>query len=416
MLGASLATSLLPRIPARAADSLIRLAHEENGPGSVRLINETVAAFEQGHPGVKVSQLYLENAAYKAKLTTMLQSDDRPDILYSWGRGTLDAQVSAGVLRDVTATVQGWREDFTPVALDAFRIGDKLWGAPFTVSGVGFYCNKALLARAGVDPAHLASFDDLLAAVARFKAAGIVPIAVGGGEKWPLHFYWAMLALRLGGKPAFDDARAGRNGGFAAPVFVEAGRMLQQLGKSGAFQPGFAGAQAPDSYGQFGDGKAAMTLMGSWVMGVQKANAANGQGLSDDAVAYVRFPLVAGGHGTSTDTFGGVNGWAVTRNAPAASLELLHALTSPHYERTMCERNVYLPAVRGMSQYLTSPVLRQVATEIDASSYHLLFLDQTLGPSLGSVVNDVSFALATGDTTPEAGAKQIEDARQAEDM
>ena len=92
----------------------------------MRLINETVAAFEQGHPGVKVSQLYLENAAYKAKLTTMLQSDDRPDILYSWGRGTLDAQVSAGVLRDVTATVQGWHEDFTPVALDAFRIGDKL--------------------------------------------------------------------------------------------------------------------------------------------------------------------------------------------------------------------------------------------------------------------------------------------------
>ena len=416
LLGASLAAPLVARVQARAAETTIRLAHEENAPGSARLISETVASFEHSHPGLEVSQLYLENAAYKAKLTTMLQSDDRPDILYSWGRGTLDAQVSAGVLRDVTATVQGWGEDFTPVALDAFRIGDHLWGAPFTVSGVGFYGNRALLARTGVDLPRIESFDDLLAAVARLKAAGIVPITVGGGEKWPLHFYWAMLALRLGGRPAFDDARAGRNGGFAAPVFVEAGRMLQRLGKSGAFQPGFAGAQAPDSYGQFGDGKAAMTLMGSWIMGVQKANAANGQGLSDEAVAYRRFPLVAGGRGKPTDTFGGVNGWAVTRSAPAPTLDLLHALTSSLYERTMCERNVYLPAVRGLSQVLTSTVLRQVAAEIDASTYHLLFLDQTLGPSLGSVVNDVSFALATGDTTPEAGAKQIEDARQAEDM
>ena len=122
-----------------------------------------------------------------------------------------------------------------------------------------------------------------------------------------------------------------------------------------------------------------MTLMGSWIMGVQKANAANGQGLSDEAVAYRRFPLVAGGRGKPTDTFGGVNGWAVTRSAPAPTLDLLHALTSSLYERTMCERNVYLPAVRGLSQVLTSTVLRQVAAEIDASTYHLLFLDQTLG-------------------------------------
>ena len=320
------------------------------------------------------------------------------------------------MLRDVTATVEGWHEDFTPTALDAFRIGDQVWGAPFTVSGVGLFCNAALLQRAGVELGQIDDFDDLLHAIGKLKAAGIVPLTVGGGEKWPLHFYWAMLALRLGGKPAFDDARAGRNGGFAAPVFVEAGRRLQHLASAGAFQPGFAGTVAPESYGQFGDGKAAMILMGNWIVAVQKANAANGVGIPAGQLVYRRFPLVTGGRGKSTDTFGGVNGWAVTRSAPAVALDLLHALTSHQYEQTMTERNVYLPAVKGLSDKLTDPVLRLVSAEIDGSSYHLLFLDQTLGPSLGSVVNDVSLALATGNVTPQAAAKQIEDARQAEDL
>ena len=29
-------------------------------------------------------------------------------------------------------------------------------------------------------------------------------LVTGGGDKWPLHFYWTMLALRIGAKDAFD--------------------------------------------------------------------------------------------------------------------------------------------------------------------------------------------------------------------
>ncbi len=418
VLRLGLAASLLPAaVRTRAAErTRLRLAHEESAPGSVRLLDETVAAFEHADAPVQVSQLYLENAAYKAKLTTMLQSDNRPDVLFSWGRGTLDAQVGAGVLREVTAVVEGWHQQFSPTALDAFRIGGKLWGVPFQVSGVGLFCNLALFRRASVEPAQLDEFDGLLKAVAKFKAAGIVPLTVGGGEKWPLHFYWAMLALRLGGKAGFDDALAGRGGGFAAPAFVEAGRRLQQLAKAGAFQPGFAGTLAPESYGQFGDGKAAMTLMGNWLLGVQKSNSAGGAGVADQDLGYRRFPVVAGGRGLPTDTFGGVNGWAVTRSAPDDALSLLRALSGSDFEGKGAERNVFLPALAGYASRLTNPVLRQVATELDHSSYLLLFLDQTLGPSVGSVVNDVSLGLASGSLTPEAAAKQIEDAHQAEQI
>ncbi len=49
------------------------------------------------HKGVKVQFKYLENEAFKAKLPTMLQSDDRPDLFYSWAGGVMQAQDKAGL-------------------------------------------------------------------------------------------------------------------------------------------------------------------------------------------------------------------------------------------------------------------------------------------------------------------------------
>ena len=56
-----------------------------------------------GHPDAQVQLQFLENEAYKAKLPTLLQSSDPPDIFYSWAGGVLHAQVDSGVLRDLSS-------------------------------------------------------------------------------------------------------------------------------------------------------------------------------------------------------------------------------------------------------------------------------------------------------------------------
>ena len=55
--------------------------------------------------GNTVELQYLENEAFKAKLPTMLQSNDRPDIFYSWGGGVMYDQARAGFLRDISSAV-----------------------------------------------------------------------------------------------------------------------------------------------------------------------------------------------------------------------------------------------------------------------------------------------------------------------
>ena len=81
----------------------------------------------------------------------------------------------------------------------------KNYGVPWQMGIVGMWYNKAHFATAAIE-ATPTYWTELLDAVDKLKAADIVPITVGEGDKWPGHFWWVYLAIRHGGKAAFDAA------------------------------------------------------------------------------------------------------------------------------------------------------------------------------------------------------------------
>jgi raffinose/stachyose/melibiose transport system substrate-binding protein len=391
------------------AQTTVKWLHIEASPAQVKIWEEVARGFEAQHPGVKVEMQFLENEAYKAKLPTILQSKDRPHIIYSWAGGVLKAQVEAGVIEDISAQVKGYSDQIAPAAMSAFTLDGKVYGLPMVLSQVGFYYNKELMTKGGVDGTKIKTWDDLLAAVKTLKAAGVTPIVVGGADKWPLHFYWTYLAMRLGGKPAFDAALRGENGGFEAETFVKAGELFKQLIDLQPFQNGFLGFKNQPAVGYFGDGKAAMTLAISNVYQLQRALAANKVGLSDDQLGWFDFPtVVPGGKGDATDTLGGITGWLVTKGAPKEATEFLKFFISKDVQTRLAAGNFIVPVVSGADAGFASPFMRTVAQNLAHSKYHQNFLDQTLGPSVGRVVNDATAEIAGGSMTPKDAAKAIE--------
>jgi hypothetical protein len=102
----------------------------------------------------------------------------------------------------------------------------------------------------------------------KLKDAGITPIALGEKDKWPGHFYWVYLAMRVGGQDAFTKAYT-RQGSFADPAYVEAGQHLNELVDLQPFQTGFLGAGYPDHQAVMANGQAGMELMGHWAPGAE---------------------------------------------------------------------------------------------------------------------------------------------------
>ena len=373
-------------------------------PNMVRAVEEFEA--KTGHT---VVLQYLENESFKAKLPTMLQSNDRPDIFYSWGGGVMYDQARAGFLRDVSNLVpDSYLDTVSAAAADAFTFEGQRVGLPLQVSQVAWWYNKELMNQAGIDVSQIKMWDDLLDAVKQIKAAGITPICMGGKDKWPVHFVWTHLHIRNGGKGLFLESL--NNGGWDRPEYIRSGEQMLELVALEPFQKGWLAATWPDQAGFFGDGKCAMALMGNWMYGAQASNSASGEGLADDNMGMFNMPMTNGGIGDSGDTLGGINGWLFSSTASDAAVELMMHYVSLDIQKEDASNGAYIPIVKGADGSLTNPFLQQVAKNISNSEYHQIFYDQFLGADIGRVVNDVSTDLAAGIISAEEATQAVQEA------
>nr|WP_299504386.1 ABC transporter substrate-binding protein [uncultured Rhizobium sp.] len=415
-LAAATAVALLGGVGFASAQTVVKWMHVETVPAYIQVWEEIAAAYEGEHPDVDVQLQFLENEAFKAKLPTLLQSDAAPDFFYSWGGGVLRQQSETGALKDLTEAMNAdggaWAKDYKPAALNGLTFNDKIHAVPYRMGTISFFYNKELFEKAGVKAEDIKTWDDFLQAVKTLKDAGITPIAGGGGDKWPLHFYWSYLVMRNGGQEVFDRAKNNEGDGFLDPTIIKAGEQLAELGKLEPFQGGYLGSTWPQTLGVFGDGKAAMLLGFEHTEPNQRNNAGDGKGLAIENIGRFPFPLVEGGAGKVTDTLGGLNGWAVTKNASPEAVDFLRFLTSPEQERKMAAAGMIIPAATGAEDALKNPLMREAADQLAASTWHQNFFDQDLGPSVGRVVNDVSVEILAGQMSPEEGAQMIQDARE----
>jgi raffinose/stachyose/melibiose transport system substrate-binding protein len=366
--------------------------------------------YEKQNPNVTIKDMPIENEAFKARLTTLTQSGQTPDVFSTWGGGVLQQQVDAGLVKEITAEEAPWLSNFTTAASAAYRLEDKTYGIPVTIGTVGFWYNKALFKKAGIEQTPT-TWAELLDAVKKLKDAGITPIALAGKEKWPGHFYWAYLAIRVGGLPAMQQAAQDKN--FNTPDFVTAGQRLKELVDLDPFQKGFLGADYNSPDGQaalVGKGDAAMELMGQWGPSVQKDA---GGDLGED-LGFFPFPAVEGGKGAATEAFGGGDGFAVGSKAPAEAVDFLRFISEPEQHRQLVEQNVGLPVIGGIDDAIKDPNFAQVQETLSGATGFQLYLDQAFPPAVGQEINDSVAALIAGQRTPEQVVESITQTAKSE--
>lgn len=362
--------------------------------------------YEAAHTNVKIVITPLANEAFKAKLTTVTQAGSPPDIFQSWGGGVLRQQVTAGLVKDLTADTSSWIGTLNPAGVQPYQVDGKVYGIPWDLGMVGFWYNKDLFTKAGIT-APPATWAELLTAVGKLKSAGVTPIALAGKDKWPGHFYWAYLAMRLAGLGALQQAAA--DGGFDKPEFVAAGAHLKQLVDLAPFQKGFLGAEYDKPDGQaslMGNGKAAMELMGQWAPSVQSDQSSSKKGLGDK-LGFFPFPAVDGGKGSATDAFGGGNGFAIGKNAPPAAIDFLKFLLDVTNQRKEAATGAVLPVTKGAEDAIKDANAKAVASTLAAATGFQLYLDQAYAPAVGQEVNDSVAELIAGKKSPEQVAEAI---------
>jgi len=230
----------------------------------------------------------------------------------------------AGKLGDITslATKEGW-DKAVPTALQKFTTHDGKWGAvPVNIHSVNWiWLNKAVMDKiGGTEPK---SFDEFVALLGKAKAAGVIPLALGG-QPWQEATMFDSIVASTGGidfyKKAFVDLdETALKSDTMKKSFDNLAKLRDYL------DPNYAGRDWNLATAMVIKGDALVQVMGDWAKGEFKAAKKEA---GKDFLCY-RFPGTDGVVLYNTDMFAMFD---VAADRKAAQLALADATMSLSFQ------------------------------------------------------------------------------------
>ena len=273
-----------------------------NGWGAV--IEQINAEFKAANPGVEIVTESYPDQPYQQKIKIYATAKQLPDVFKYWSFSTLLKPLADGGFVAELNKADFAKYGYVAGSLESNMYGGKLYGIPVSGDFWVIYYNKKLFKDAGASVPT--TIEDLMALAPKFKAKGIIPIVTDGKDAWPLSITYDVLVERVNGDFSREQAALDRKAKFTDPDFVEGARQYLKFIQSGLFSDDLMVSDYGASRNLFGQGKAAMYIMGPWEMGL-----ATDSNFSDEFKANVdafKFPVLKNGKGKVDDLeawFGG---------------------------------------------------------------------------------------------------------------
>jgi ABC-type glycerol-3-phosphate transport system substrate-binding protein len=336
----------------------------------------------KGIPGVTIDKIVTPGADRNGYAKQLQASGQFPDILASINPKDF---LEAGLLQSFD---QAWL-DANFLQPNANAIQGKSYIPPTNsqVIPLVFY-NKDIFSAKGIKvPTNYAEFVD---AIAKLKAAKIVPVELAGAEPWSASMVLVGLASAdvLGKDPTWIQKRYEGTVKFSDPLFANAMKKYQELIAKGAFGTAALSVDFATANANFLAGKSGMYPMGSWFTGsgYMKPEQAEHFGAfpfpTDDGSLVVPFNV----GGTTAVSTKSVDVADAVKFAQAWSL-------APENLKVLIETDGAYP----MMKNLTLEQFGATTSSLYKSTYGLVTSDNTKVSSFGWVNNDDSLAPGIND-------------------
>ncbi|ARQ57931.1 MULTISPECIES: ABC transporter substrate-binding protein [Rhizobium] len=256
-------------------------------------------------------------------LKAMVAAGTYPTASQMLGYTVLD-YAEAGVMGDLTETAkkEGWDKS-VPAALQKFSVYDGKWvAAPVNVHSVNWlWINKAVMDKiGGTEPK---TFDDLIALLDKAKAAGVIPLALGG-QNWQEATMFDSIVLSTGGPEFYKKAMNDLDEESLKSETMK--KSFDNLAKIVKYvDPNFSGRDWNLATAMVIKGDALVQVMGDWAKGEFVA----AKKTPDTDFLCYRFPGTDGSVIYNSDMFGMFN---VPDDRKAAQVALATATLSKSFQ------------------------------------------------------------------------------------
>ena len=190
-----------------------------------KVMTDLVAKFEAANPNIKIDSVQgAQPDTMLTKLTTVLGTDNHPDIAYVFGTDVPALARSAKTV-DLTKLVEepsfGW-DDFYEAEREVSTVAGKVVAIPALVDNLAVVYNKAIFRSAGVtEPDPNWTWDDFRATAKQLTNASQKTFGTSypiGGDEDTVWRFWPMI-WQQGAKAISDD---GKTATFDDPAFAKA--------------------------------------------------------------------------------------------------------------------------------------------------------------------------------------------------
>lgn len=256
----------LPSFPVtEPASRQISLYHYFSGSLSGGL-DEMIATVNRRSPDSRVEARALDHEGFKSMIHSTLARGNPPELFSYWAGARVQSLVDENKLTPLDDLWQAHSLDERfPRALQetACTYNGKKYLLPITQHVVVFFYDVTQLAATGAGPPS--SWEEFVSLCRRLRAGGIIPLAMGAKERWPAQFWFDYLLLRTAG-PLYRQRLMVGTASYADPEVRRVYRMWAELLQAGMFNTDAGSLDWAEATELVCQGKAAMTLMGTWAL------------------------------------------------------------------------------------------------------------------------------------------------------
>lgn len=323
------------------------------GSADYKRLQSDADAFEKKYPGTSV-ELIFGGGQDTPKIQARWRAGTPPEVNYGFFDGTAPTQLKyarAGQVQQLDAWMKQdldgfdttWGDALYPSVKPFITMDGHTYAVPEAISTVQMYYNKKIFADNGITPPK--TLDELFAAADKLKAAGVAPFAVTGTFNGYMELWLDYLLLRYTGARDVQAAISGTRDFKSLSGVTQAADELERAVKNGYFMNGYQSTDFTAAQLNFFQGKSAMILMGSWLVGEMKDSIPDGFELGTFA-----FPTVPGAGGDQTAIFGTPNNQVVAAQSgnPATGIAWLHFLASKDMQTAFVKATGQISAYRGV--------------------------------------------------------------------
>lgn len=214
------------------------------------------------HPNVEFEVTAVETSNYLTTLKTMIAAGDTPDIIFGKPKEYTDL-IEAGHLADMTGAP--FVSNLAPGAVPSVAYKGKVYGLPVDLQSIGIFYNKKVFADKGIKIP--ATWNELIAACDKLRAAGVAPFAHPYKDSWTVFvdFFADEYVVRADYPDMYEQIEAGKKSFADYPHFKELLKRIRTRASYGAGDDW--GTDNGTAQNLLATGKAAMYINGSWAIG-----------------------------------------------------------------------------------------------------------------------------------------------------